>query len=94
MDNGPLSPPKRIGAGNFVEGYLLYLLAWVSHVLSGEFDQQLRRRGVAVPVWRVLASLSGSGGESVTGFAEGCLLHQPTLTKLFDRLVRDGLVTM
>lgn len=85
-------PPKRIGTGTFVEDYLLYLLARVSHVLSGEFHQQLRRRGVAVPVWRVLASLTGSKGETVTGLAEVCLLQQPTMTKLLDRMVRDGLV--
>jgi DNA-binding MarR family transcriptional regulator len=93
VDNGSLATPKRIGTGDFVEGYLLYLLARVSHVLSGEFHQQLRRRGVAVPVWRVLASLSGSKGETVTGLAEVCLLQQPTMTKLLDRMVRDGLVT-
>lgn len=87
------APPKRIGTGNFVEEYLLYLLARVSHVLSSEFHHQLRRRGVAVPVWRVLASLSGSKGETVTGLAEVCLLQQPTMTKLLDRMVRDGLVT-
>ena len=52
-----------------------------------------RRRGVGVPVWRVLASLSGSRGETVTGLAEVCLLQQPTMTKLLDRMVRDGLVT-
>jgi MarR family transcriptional regulator, organic hydroperoxide resistance regulator len=75
-----------------VDGYLLYLLGRVSHVLSGEFHQQLRR-SVAVPVWRVLASLSGSKGETVTGLAEVCLVHQPTMTKLLDRMVRDGLVT-
>ena len=85
--------PKRIGTGNFMEDYLPYLLARVSHVLSGEFHQQLRRRGVGVPVWRVLASLSGSRGETVTGLAEVCLLQQPTMTKLLDRMVRDGLVT-
>ena len=85
-------PPKRIGTGTFAEDYLLYLLARVSHVLSGEFHQQLRRRGVAVPVWRVLASLTGSKGETVTGLAEVCLLQQPTMTKLLDRMVRDGLV--
>ncbi len=92
-DNGSTTPPKRIGTGDFVEDYLLYLLARVSHVLSGEFHQQLRRRSVAVPVWRVLASLSGSRGETVTGLAEVCLLQQPTMTKLLDRMVRDGLVT-
>ena len=85
--------PKRIGTGAFVEEYLLYLLARVSHVLSSEFHHQLRRRGVAVPVWRVLASLTGSKGETVTGLAEVCLLQQPTMTKLLDRMVRDGLVT-
>ena len=85
--------PKRIGTGGFVEDYLLYLLARVSHVLSGEFHQQLRQRSIGVPVWRVLASLSGSGGETVTGLAEVCLLQQPTMTKLLDRMVRDGLVT-
>ncbi len=93
MDNGSVSRPRRIGTGDFVEGYLLYLLARVSHVLSSEFHQQLRRRSVAVPVWRVLASLSGSRGETVTGLAEVCLLQQPTMTKLLDRMVRDGLVT-
>ncbi len=93
MDHGLSAPPKRIGAGAFVEDYLLYLLARVSHLLSGEFHHQLRRRGVGVPVWRVLATLSGSKGETVTGLAEVCLLQQPTMTKLLDRMVRDGLVT-
>ncbi len=91
--NHSSASPKRIGTGDFLEEYLLYLLARVSHVLSGEFHHQLRRRGVAVPVWRVLASLSGSKGETVTGLAEVCLLQQPTMTKLLDRMVRDGLVT-
>ena len=91
--NHPPAAPKRIGTGTFVEDYLLYLLARVSDVLSCEFHLQLRRRGVAVPVWRVLASLSGSRGETVTGLAEVCLLQQPTMTKLLDRMVQDGLVT-
>jgi DNA-binding MarR family transcriptional regulator len=93
VDQNSSAPPKRIGTGTFVEEYLLYLLARVSHVISGEFHHQLRRRSVGVPVWRVLASLSGSKGETVTGLAEVCLLQQPTMTKLLDRMVRDGLVT-
>lgn len=76
----------------FVDDYLLYLLARASHTLSGEFHSTLRRAGVSVPVWRVLATLSGSPPETVTGLAEACLLQQPTMTKLLDRMVRDGLV--
>ncbi len=93
MNHSSSASPKRVGTGAFVEDYLLYLLARVSHVLSSEFHHQLRRRSVGVPVWRVLASLSGGKGETVTGLAEVCLLQQPTMTKLLDRMVRDGLVT-
>jgi DNA-binding MarR family transcriptional regulator len=87
MSQTPPPPPQR-----FADDYFLYLMARASHVISSEFHEQLRRRGVSVPVWRVLASLFGSTGETVTGLAEICLLQQPTMTKLLDRMVRDGLV--
>ncbi|MCX8133857.1 MAG: MarR family transcriptional regulator [Roseococcus sp.] len=76
----------------FVDDYLLYLLARASHTVSAEFHATLRRAGLSVPVWRVLASLSGAEPQTVTGLAEACLLQQPTMTKLLDRMVRDGLV--
>ncbi|WP_431271435.1 MarR family winged helix-turn-helix transcriptional regulator [Dankookia sp. P2] len=88
-----MSQPSATPPGSrFIDDYLLYLLARASHLISAEFQEQLRRRGIAVPVWRVLASLVGSSGETVTGLAETCLLQQPTMTKLLDRMVRDGLV--
>jgi DNA-binding MarR family transcriptional regulator len=81
------------GSGRFIDDYLLYLMARASHLVSAEFYQELRRRNVSVPVWRVLASLVGStNGETVTGLAEVCLQQQPTMTKLLDRMVRDRLV--
>jgi DNA-binding MarR family transcriptional regulator len=86
-------PNPSVASARFIDDYFLYLMARASHLISSEFHQQLRRRGVSVPVWRVLASLVGSpGGETVTGLAEVCLLQQPTMTKLLDRMVRDGLV--
>lgn len=85
--------PTKVPQGRFIDDYLLYLLARASHLISAEFHDQLRRRGIAVPVWRVLASLVGGEGETVTGLAEICLLQQPTMTKLLDRMVRDGLVS-
>ena len=86
------TPPSPESA-RFIDDYLLYLLARASHLISSEFHEHLRRRGISVPVWRVLGSLLGSpAGETVTGLAEVCLLQQPTMTKLLDRMVRDGLV--
>jgi len=83
---------ETAGTDRFVDDYLLYLMARASHALSSEFHSKLRKEGVSVPVWRVLATLSGSPGETVTGLAEACLLQQPTMTKLLDRMVRDGIV--
>ena len=41
-----MNPPKDDPRANrFVDDYLLYLLARTSHILAGEFHEQLRRRG-------------------------------------------------
>jgi DNA-binding MarR family transcriptional regulator len=89
----PPPPPPQTGEERFIDDYLLFLMARASHLISAEFHHELRKRGISVPVWRVLASLVGSPtGETVTGLAEVCLLQQPTMTKLLDRMVRDGLV--
>jgi DNA-binding MarR family transcriptional regulator len=88
-------PPAALSdeTGRFIDDYLLYLLARASHLISTEFHQEVRRQGISIPVWRVLASLVGSlEGETVTGLAEVCLLQQPTMTKLLDRMERNGLV--
>jgi len=75
------------------ERLLADLLARASHAVVQGFADELRRRGASLPVWRVLAALSARPGETVTGLAEACLLQQPTMTKLLDRMARDGLVT-
>ena len=85
VQSAPTSP-------RFVDDYLLSLLARASHVVSSEFHERLRQRGVTVPVWRVLATLSGGKGETVSSLANACLLQQPTMTKVLDRMERDGLV--
>ena len=53
----------------------------------------LRRARVSAPYFRVLAALRDAPpeGETVTGLAGLCLLMQPTMTKLVDRMERDGL---
>ena len=77
----------------FVQDYLLALLARASHAASADFHARLRARGVAVPVWRVLATLHGAqAGVAVGDLAATCLMQQPTMSKLLDRMAADGLV--
>lgn len=76
----------------FVDNYLPYLLARASHLVSRQFHAQLPPKGVAVPVWRVLATLSDGDGMTIGALADIVLFKQPTLTKVVDRLEGDGLV--
>jgi DNA-binding MarR family transcriptional regulator len=102
MPAPPPSRPTEADPGRFVDDYLLALLARASHVVSAEFHARLRARGVPVGVWRVLATLSGAPaagtgpgtgeGATVGELARVCLMQQPTMTKLLDRMGRDGLV--
>lgn len=76
---------------SFVSNYLSYLLAQASHLVSTEFHAHLRRYGVAVPTWRVLATLSDGEGKTVGEIARIGLYNQPTATKIIDRMEAEGL---
>ncbi len=73
--------------------FLPDLLARASHTLVQGFAEELRKRDTSLPVWRVLAALAADPGLTVTALAAASLLQQPTMTKLLDRMVRDGLAT-
>ena len=76
----------------FVDGYLPYLLARASHLVSGEFHRKVESAGLSVPEWRVLATLADRDDCTVGTLADITLTKQPTLTKLLDRMSADGLV--
>ncbi len=79
--------------GPFTDDYLLYLLARASSLASGEFHAELAGLGVPVPVWRVLAILTGAdGGRTIGEIAARALLKQPTATKIVDRMEEQGYV--
>jgi DNA-binding MarR family transcriptional regulator len=76
----------------FVDGYLAYLLARASHLISGEFHREVEASGLSVQEWRVLATLADRPDCTIGMLAELTLTKQPTLTKLVDRMAVDGLV--
>lgn len=88
--NGSRRP--RAQPAPFVDGYLSYLLARASHEVARQFHAQVRRAGLAVPEWRVLATLWGCDGHAVGALARIVIVPQPTLTKIIDRMERAGLV--
>jgi len=83
--DSPDEAPRR-----FIDDYLSYLLARASHLVSRQFHAQLKPRGMAVPVWRVLSTLSDGDGLPVTELAKITLFKQPTLTKVIDRMSKQA----
>ncbi|MEQ8698404.1 MAG: MarR family transcriptional regulator [Bauldia litoralis] len=71
---------------------LPYLLARASHIISAEFYDNLRRRGVPVRRWRLLGLLWDSDGMTIGELSEGILVEQSSTTRLVDRAVAEGLV--
>ena len=79
------------GSG-FVSDYLLYLLAAASDGASAQFHAQVRKAGLRVPEWRVLACLHDRDGEMITQLARFALVEQSRLTRIIIQMEERGLV--
>jgi DNA-binding MarR family transcriptional regulator len=82
---------ESVPASEFVDEYLAFLLARASHLVSGGHHARLKKLGVPVATWRVIAVLR-DGPCTVGQLAASVLLNQPTMSKTLDRLESDGLV--
>ncbi len=78
--------------GEFVPGYLLYLLAAASDAASAQFHDHVRAEGLRVPEWRVLACLNDRDGEMITRLAAFSLIEQSRLTKIIIQMEERGLI--
>ena len=75
-------------SGSFAESYLSYLLARASHTVASGFHAKLKAWKLTVPEYRVLFCLTGADGLG----AAMAIMAQPRMTKLLDRMARQGLV--
>lgn len=76
----------------FVDDYLLYQLASVSSGASEAFYRIVRSHGLKPPEWRVLGSLDGDEGATITGLADLSFMEQSRMTRLVERMEVKGLV--
>lgn len=75
-----------------IESYISYAVAAAHRKLHVELSGRLKELNVQVETWRVLQSLRASEGLTMRELADIVLMNPPTLTKLVDRMVADGLV--
>ena len=84
--------PARRDTPAFVDDYLPALLGQASQLISSEFHQVVRKHGLSVPEWRVLASLADGRPVSTGLLAQVSLTKGPTATRLLDRMESRGQV--
>lgn len=83
--------PTRAASGRcFVDRYLPALLTQAAHLMVGDFAEVIRSHGLSVLEWRVLATLSDVETLPVGLLARRAVTKQPTLTRLLDRMARQG----
>ncbi|MBS7699588.1 MULTISPECIES: MarR family winged helix-turn-helix transcriptional regulator [unclassified Chelatococcus] len=86
------SPSAENPSDSFAATYLSYLLARASHLVASGFHQKLKTWKLSVPEYRVLACLTGAEGLGVSDLAAMAIMGQSRMTKILDRMERQGLV--
>jgi MarR family transcriptional regulator, organic hydroperoxide resistance regulator len=75
-----------------IDHYLSYSLAAAHRNVHQSLNGKLKQMGIQVEAWRVLEVLSAQEDHTMGELASVVLMNPPSLTKLVDRMVADGLV--
>ena len=75
-----------------IQGYLSYALAAAHRKVATSLNARLKKHGIQIEAWRILEALDKDDRLTMSQLAEVALMNPPTLTKLVDRMVADGLV--
>lgn len=76
-----------------LDDYLPYLINRAGVALAARFGAVLRREGISLPDWRVLAALRERDGQRLTELACRTSIEISTLSRLVGSLETSGLVT-
>lgn len=71
---------------------LAYMIASINRQLEAELEERLRPGGVPIEQYRILEVLDASEPAAMGEIASQSLIEAPTLTKIIDKMVAEGLV--
>lgn len=69
-----------------------YLLNRVVSLINADFREALRREGLTINQWRVLASLAVADGRPIGALADATVTEQATLSRIVAQMERKALV--
>ncbi|UYV37231.1 MarR family transcriptional regulator [Rhodobacteraceae bacterium D3-12] len=74
------------------DGHISYAIAAAHRAVTQSLSERLKKHGVQIEAWRIMESLDGQARLTMGALARIVLINPPTLSKLVDRMVSDGLV--
>lgn len=80
-----MAPPR-------MKDQLAYMIASLNRQLESELEDRLRPGGVPIEQYRILEVLNASEPVAMGEIAQQSLIEAPTLTKIVDKMVAEGLV--
>ncbi|MCR9220133.1 MAG: MarR family transcriptional regulator [Alphaproteobacteria bacterium] len=86
--DGPAEASERV----LLESILPYQMNCVTFRMNQLLNRDLRRLGLAISNWRLLAVLDHNETASINELAAYAMLEQPTVSRLIARMEEDGLV--
>ena len=88
----PSLSPRSVEESFQLDEWPFYWITRVASLYLERLEVELKRVGLDVPRWRVLMSLHGNDSGSVSEIAEHAIVKLPTMTKIIQRMVADGLL--
>jgi len=77
--------------GHWLGEFVPYLIYRITGHLNRRLRKKLRRSGINIARWRVLAVLEDYGHLNIGSIAKHTLIEQPTVTRVVDQLEYEGL---
>lgn len=74
------------------DGHISYMLAAAHRAVSKDLSDRLKKHGVQIEAWRIMECLDVTDRLTMGELATRVLMNPPTLSKMVDRMVSDGLV--
>ena len=71
--------------------FVPYLIYRITGQLNRNLRRRLRRSGINIARWRVLAVLQDNGRMNMGQIADRTIIEQPTVSRIVDQLEREGL---
>lgn len=77
---------------NSFEMHISYAVAAAHRSVNQMMTTRLKKHGIQIEAWRVMECLDAGARLTMGALANKALINPPTLSKLVDRMVSDGLV--